>query len=105
LAHGIGVELIDRLSDKKGILNGNVMSGRGGATSSVNEWNEVDILEVVVPSERADEIFNFTYEAAGLDRPHSGFMFLHVVSHAAMFTLPKFATEDYGGAAGTLKRK
>lgn len=91
LAHGAGIGVIARLSAEKGILASNVSSGRGkgsGTTIHAREWDEVDILNVAVPAERADEIFEFLYEAAHLDQPHSGIIFQHAVSFATPFTLP-----------------
>jgi len=91
LGHGTGVNVIARLFEEKGISASSVASGRGISASTstqVSGGAEVDLLNVAVSSERADEIFNFIYDAANLGHPHAGFIFQYAVSLVTPFKLP-----------------
>lgn len=94
LGHGTGVNVIARLFEERGISTSNVTSGRGiSASASTYIGNEgeteVDLLNVVVPTERADEIFNFIYDAANLNRPDAGLIFQYAISFVTPFELPE----------------
>jgi len=94
LDHGTGVNVIARLFEEKGISTSNVISGRGisanAATPAGRErGTEVDLLNVAVPSERADEIFEFIYDAANLDHPHAGLIFQYAIPFVTPFELPE----------------
>ena len=92
LPQGKGVGLIERLSKEKGIQSANVSTGRGrgaGAVGSIGAWAEVDTLAVTVTPERADEIFDFIYEAGALGQPRGGRMYQHARGPATAFTLPE----------------
>lgn len=97
LRHGRGVDLIARLAEEKGIQSGNVTSGRGRGRGDgrrgLGVWTEIDILEVAVPAERAEEIFEFLYEASGVGEPHGGMMFQHSLARATPFALPESTPE------------
>ncbi len=72
LPHGTGVSMIKLLKEETGVYTGNVNSSRGTGSSAgasdFDSWVEVDVLDVVVDANRADEIFNFIYEKAGYGR-------------------------------------
>lgn len=94
LGHGTGVNVIARLFEEKGLSTSNVTSGRGISASASTHvgsegGTEVDLLNVAVPTERADEIFNFIYDAANLDRPHAGLIFQYAISFVTPFELPE----------------
>lgn len=83
IKHGKGVEVVDRLVQEKGIAECNVTSGRGrGAAHRGNYgvWDEVDTIAAIVPAERADEIFEFIYEAGDVARPKGGIVFQHPIT-------------------------
>ena len=58
--------------------------GKLSAERGLGGQREKEILEVMVPQEKADEIFNYIFFKAEMDRPHGGIMF--------MVTLPKMST-------------
>lgn len=96
LPQGKGVDIIERLSNDKGIHSANVSSGRGrgaGNVGAIGAWDEIDMLSVVVPEGRADEIFDFIFEMGELGRPRGGIMFQHAVSPSTAFALPELKTE------------
>ena len=49
---------------------------------------EREVVSVLVPAERADELFDFIYTAAGIGEPHGGLMYQMSVPKATTFTLP-----------------
>ena len=97
LPKGKGLELVKAVKEETGISTGNVSSHRGTGTSSnsnFGEWVEVDVFDVVVEAERADEVFNFIYEKAGIGEGQHGFMVQSNLSRATKFLLPDLPKES-----------
>ena len=91
MGQGLGAGVVERLALELGIEAANVSSGRGrgaGSLGSIGAWDEVDTLAVVVPAERADEVFSFIFHAADLARPRGGIMFQHSLGEATPCSLP-----------------
>ncbi len=42
----------------------------------IGEQSEREILTVVVPEERGDEIFEYIFNVAGINKPHGGFIYM-----------------------------
>ena len=85
------------LKNETGIFTGNVSNSRGTGTSSnsdFGEWVEVDVFDVVVDAERADEIFNFIYEKAGIGEGNHGFMIQSNLSRSTKYSLPDLPQES-----------
>lgn len=59
----------------------------------IGETTEKDILTVAVPAAQADDLFEFVYRLAEVDRPHGGLMFMHPLSEATPIVLPKLPEE------------
>ena len=92
LPKGTGLGIVKLLSNEVNVSTGNVNSSRGTGTtgnSEFGEWVEVDVLEVVVDSERADKVFNFIYEKAGIGEGNHGFMTQGALTKTSKFTIPK----------------
>ena len=97
LPKGKGLPLVKLLKEETGLSTGNVSSSRGTGTSGSGEfgdWIEVDVFDVVVDAERADEIFNFIYEKAGIGEGNHGFMIQSNLSRATKFSLPDLPEES-----------
>ena len=97
LPKGKGLELVKAVKEETGISTGNVSSHRGTGTSSnstFGEWVEVDVFDVVVDAERADEIFSFIYEKAGIGEGNHGFMIQSNLSRSTKFSLPDLPEES-----------
>lgn len=97
LPKGTGLELVKAVKEETGISTGNVSSHRGTGTSSnstFGEWVEVDVFDVVVEAERADEVFNFIYEKAGIGEGQHGFIVQSNLSRATKFSLPELPKES-----------
>ena len=97
LPHGTGTPLIKLLKEETGICTGNINSSRGtgssAGTSDFDTWVEVDVLDVVVNADRADEIFNFIYEKAGIGEGNHGFMIQQSLIRSTKFSLPDLPEE------------
>ena len=97
LPKGKGLPLVKLLKEETGLSTGNVCNSRGTGTSSnsdFGDWVEVDVFDVVVGAERADEIFNFIYEKAGIGEGNHGFMIQSNLSRATKFSLPDLPEES-----------
>ena len=89
--------MIKLLKQETGICTGNINSSRGtgssAGTSDFENWVEVDVLDVVVNADRADEIFNFIYEKAGIGEGNHGFMIQQSLIRSTKFSLPDLPEE------------
>jgi hypothetical protein len=97
LPRGKAGEIVGRLNAEKRIPSASVTSGRGRAlvdTPSFGEWVEVDILTVIVDRERADEIFEFVFDAGDVDRMHGGLMYQNRLTQATRYALPDIPSEE-----------
>ena len=102
LPHGTGAPLIKLLKDETGICTGNVKNCRGTGSSAHNlnasdydSWIEVDVLDVVVDADRAEEVFNFIYEKAGIREGNHGFIMQSNLIGATNFSLPNLPEEEF----------
>ncbi len=92
--------LVRTLKDDKGIVTANVKNARGvgklthAAHRSVGGQTEKQILTVVVPEARADELFEFIYREAKIDQSHGGLMYMCGLAQATPFTLPDVPEEE-----------
>lgn len=99
LPHGIALDVLQKLKDEKGIIEASVNNARGMgkltplAHRGVGEESEKEIMSVVVPAERADELFEYIYEVAQIDRPHGGIIYVHALSRVTPFVLPDLPEE------------
>ena len=96
---GVAHSVVQTLKDKKRIVMANVSNARGlGKLThykhrSLGDESEKQILTVVVPDDQADEIFEFIYHEAQIDRPHGGLVYMNSLKHATAFTLPDLPEE------------
>jgi hypothetical protein len=98
LPHGTGVSMIKLLKQETGICTGNINSSRGTGSSAgasdFDNWVEVDVLDVVVNADRADEVFNFIYEKAGIGEGNHGFIIQQNLVMSTKFSLPDLPVEE-----------
>lgn len=87
------------LREEQGIVSANVNFARGTGRMTHRTYHrgmsqtEKEILQVVVPAERADELFAFIHERAEIGRPHGGLMYQTDLSAATTFVLPDLPEE------------
>lgn len=97
LPKGTALELVRLLHTEKRIDSANVASGRGlGVAQSISygDWGEVDILSLVVPHERRDEIFEFVHEHANIERFGGGILMMAKLQRATEYLLPEIEEES-----------
>ncbi|MCP5277446.1 MAG: hypothetical protein H6935_03685 [Thiobacillus sp.] len=93
LPSGRAVEALERLRQEKGIADVFHHHARGGGISTRKgresfHYIEREIATVLVPEERADEIFEFLYFATGVNQPHSGMVLMEKTVMARPIVLP-----------------
>ena len=102
LPHGLALDVVQKLKDEKGIIEANVNNARGRgkptlqAHRGVGEQTEKEILTVVVPSDQADELFEYIFDMANINRPHGGLIYMCRLKQASSFVLPDVHGEERG---------
>lgn len=100
LPHGIALDVLQKLKDEKGIIEASVNNARGMgkltplAHRGVGEQTEKDIMNVIVPSAQADDVFEYLYHTAQIDQPHGGIIFMASLARATAFVLPDVPEEQ-----------
>ena len=84
---GKGVKTISALKDEKQVNSANVYSGRSNLFRADGHEIESETLAVVVPEERAEEIFSFLYEQLEIDSPNNGILFHNPLSSTTQFSV------------------
>ena len=94
LPKGKGVEVIKLLHKEKGVCSTNIASGRGVlGPLGYDVWSEVDIMTVVISEDRANEIFEYIYLNADIDRVNGGLIFQGDLVKSSFYTLPDLPEE------------
>ena len=95
LPKGKSLEVVKKLHDEKGLVAINVSNGRGSSAhrTKMQAEAEVEILTVVVGSDRADEIFDYIYHEADIGEISRGFMYQGRLSSSTKFVLPEISHE------------
>lgn len=95
---GRGTAVLERLKREKKVLNASVHHARGVGTHSLHHrsmfFEEKQLLIALVEAQRADEIFEFLYYAAGIDEPHAGMVFIERAFRAAPVALPDGLSDE-----------
>ena len=65
----------------------NKSNARGSSYTTDFSWIEMEILEVIVSKEQADEIFAYLFDAAEIGTPQGGVIFQHALSMASDYHL------------------
>jgi|PlaIllAssembly_1097288.scaffolds.fasta_scaffold638946_2 hypothetical protein len=96
---GKGHELLRRLKQEKGLHCAVAHHARGGGLSSRKgresfHYMEREVVTVLAPAERADEIFTFLFYAAGLDTPHAGLIVMEKAQMGVPMNLPLGIPEE-----------
>jgi len=82
---GRGVELMELVENRKGVLSVTHHHARGTDRPGQQppgkiQWSERDVLMVLVEAPQADELFALLFDAAELGEPHQGLIFMELVS-------------------------
>lgn len=96
---GVAHEMAEKLKDDHGLMTSDIKTARGVgkitplAYRGLGAQSEKEILTVVVPSDNADEIFDYIYHEANVNRPHGGIMYIYSLNQATHFELPSLPEE------------
>jgi nitrogen regulatory protein PII len=90
-------ELLQALYDEQDIVRANSIHCRGYASlHEVNTKNSLlpqphfaRLIEVIVASKDADEVFDFIFHKLGINKPGAGVMYMTSLAYATIFTCPK----------------
>ncbi len=83
LPKGVAINVTRLLKQEKGILTANFVFARGIGKMTplkyrgVGEQSERGILSTVVPEERGEEIFEYIFNVAEINKPHGGFIYMY----------------------------
>lgn len=94
LPKGVSLDIVSRLKEEKEVITANFCYalGIGKIMTEKNrlsgEEREREILTVVVDEERGDEIYEYVYHAADIDKPHGGIMYMRTIL-ASEYILPE----------------
>ena len=94
LPKGVVRDVVCMLRKEKGITTANFNYARGIGKLTpmkyrgVGEQSEKEILTVVVDEAQGDEIFEYIYNVAEINRPHGGLMYMHSLSLSSEYILP-----------------
>lgn len=79
--------LIKSLKEKRGIVTADRSTSRG--TSLLNlRGEEMEVMTVLVEADEADEVFEYIFFEADLNKPHHGLMYQQDVKRASKYALP-----------------
>lgn len=101
LPAGVAAAVMERLRVEKGIDSMFHHHARGGGISTRKgresfHFVEREIASVLVPEERADEIFEFLYFATGVNQPHAGMLLMEKTLLARPMVMPQEEEETEG---------
>lgn len=94
LPSGRGYGLLGRLKNEMGIASGFAHHARGGGISTRKGresfyYLEKEVVTVLAPEDRADEVFEFIYLASGVNEPHAGMVLMERASVGVPMILPE----------------
>lgn len=97
---GTGRQVLVGLRRDHGINTGNINMARGAGMYNplvrrgIGEQTEKEMLTVVVPAEKADEIFEYIYHLADIGEPHHGIIFQSDLVCASPYVMPEGVAEE-----------
>jgi nitrogen regulatory protein PII len=102
LPKGVSLHVIKMLKQEKHLTTANFNYARGlgkltpAKYRGVGEQSEKEMLTVVIDKERADDIFEYIYEVAEVNRPHGGLIHMQKLIQSTDFVLPETVEEEEG---------
>ncbi len=97
---GAGRKVLIGLRKDHGINTGNINMARGAgrynpiSRRGIGEQTEKELLTVVVPAEKADEIFKYIYDVAEIGEPHHGIIFQSDLLCSSAYEVPRDIPEE-----------
>ncbi len=99
LPKGVALNVIRKLKEEKNINTVTLNYARGTGKLTAIKYKksvvqrEQEILTVVVEEERSEEIFEYIYEQADVNKPHGGLMYMHPLMQSTEYLLPDVLEE------------
>ena len=99
LPKGRSNELVRKLVHERGLARININYARGAGRITplqhrgVGETTEKEILTIIVEEHQADEIFEYVFFEAEINRAHGGLMYQQPLHAATLFNLPDIEEE------------
>jgi hypothetical protein len=97
---GVAALLVKALKAEKGLATAHVSNARGVGKLTqtdgrqLGDQTEKQILRVVVDAADADDVFEFIYFEAGIDKPHGGLILMARVDNFVPLILPDDVPEE-----------
>lgn len=86
------------LSEEEGIHSANIHGARGvgkfsvGSTTGLGAQQEKEVLEVCVPAERAETLFEKMFLAGRMDEPHAGIIYMTRLRRGMAMAMPDLSS-------------
>ena len=99
MPHGRALPVLEALKRELGIVTTIINHARGTGRMTPLAWRgigeaaEKDVLRVIVPASRAEEVFAFIYERGKVNEPHGGILFQQRLGMSTEFDLPDLPDE------------
>ena len=99
LPKGRALSVLESVKDRFELTAANINSARGIGKITplkyrgLGDQAEKEILTVLVDAARADDVFEFIYFDADINRPHGGLMTMQALLGASEFALPDLPAE------------
>jgi len=81
-------DIIEYLKEQKGIITADRSTARGTTILNTNGV-EMETLTVLVDMKQADEIFEYIFFEADLNKPHQGIIYQQDISRASEYKIPE----------------
>lgn len=97
---GRGREILETLRTERNIDTAILAHARGvsqvsgGLNWEVGDSLEKDIIKLNCHNDEADEIFDYLFDIAGIDRPHGGIIFMEELHCSTEYSLPEIPLEN-----------
>ena len=97
---GTGRKVLVGLRKEHGINTGNINMARGASMYNpmsrrgIGEQTEKELLTVVVPADKADEIFEYIFDLADIGEPHRGIIFQSDLMCSSGYEMPRDIAEE-----------
>ncbi len=101
LPKGVVLTVIKKLKQEKHINTSTLNYARGtgklipAKSRKMVIEREQEILTVVVDEERSEEVFEYIYKQADINKPHGGLMYMHPLLHSSEYLLPDIVEEEH----------
>ncbi|MCU0609494.1 MAG: hypothetical protein MUF22_06995 [Chitinispirillaceae bacterium] len=85
---------------QRGLNSATLAKGRGSAIGDPADFRgqatefEKEILSVMVDAEKTDEVMDFIFETAQIDRPYGGFVYVEKLRRGVPLVLPDLPEEQ-----------